>query len=155
MTKLVMGIVNMPYADAKKGKKGSNSGGGTTTLEVAKILESKYHIMQHFWDIHGQEIADDLAKGYRDALKSRMMGGTPAGFDPSGTAMSKTATRFNKFIDNREMEKLGIAGVPTKAALRGVNHRLAHPYANKNKRRPSFDDTGLYKSNFRTWLEEK
>jgi len=50
----------------------------------------------------------------------------------------------------KEVEKLGIPGVPTKAALRGVNHRLKHPYRRRGAR-PSFVDTSLYMSSFKAW----
>jgi len=153
MTKLILGVVNIPYGDTPSKRK-KNKKAGVTTLSVAEILEEKYHIMQHFWDKRGDKIADDLAKSYLNALKSRMMG-APTTLDPAGSALSQTSTMFDKFISNREIEKMGIAGVPTKAAKRGVNHRLAHPFAKDNPRRPSFDDTGLYKSSFRAWLEEK
>lgn len=153
MTKLVLGVVNIPYGDTP-GKRKKNKKSGVTTLAVAELLEKEYHIMQHFWDKRGDKIADNLAKAYLNALKSRMMGG-PATLDPAGSALSQTSVMFDKFISNREIEKMGIAGIPTKAAKRGVNHRLAHPFAKGNPRRSSFDDTGLYKSSFRAWLEER
>jgi hypothetical protein len=53
----------------------------------------------------------------------------------------------------QEIESMGLRGVPTKAALKGINHRLRHPYRKSNPRRPSFVDTGLYVASFRAWME--
>ena len=62
-------------------------------------------------------------------------------------------TRFRHFLSQKEMDSLGVPGVPTKAALAGVSHRFKHPYA-KRAPRPSFIDTGLYEASFRAWVEK-
>jgi len=48
------------------------------------------------------------------------------------------------------METLGYPGVPTRAALMGVNSRLKK---RRGKRRPSFRDTGLYQASFMAWVD--
>jgi hypothetical protein len=73
--------------------------------------------------------------------------------DPWARGMGKIEQRFRDFISLREVERVGIPGVPTKAALRGISHRLLHPYARSNQRRPSFRDTGLYMNSFRAWVD--
>jgi hypothetical protein len=57
---------------------------------------------------------------------------------------------FHKFLDSKEMETLGIPGVPTAAALKGVSHRLK---LKKGAPRPSFIDTGMYQAHFKSWVE--
>jgi hypothetical protein len=68
-------------------------------------------------------------------------------------AESAIKTEFNKFIDSKAMDGVQ-PGVPTAAALAGVNHRLKHPYAKGNPVRPSFKDTGLFEQSMRSWIEE-
>ena len=57
---------------------------------------------------------------------------------------------MKQFISSGEMEKLGYPGVPTKAALMGVNHRLKKK---RGPRRVSFIDTGQYQANLTNWVE--
>ena len=165
--KVVLGVVNVPYADssypkvgarkmgknAAKGRRNKTRGKGSiTTLEVAKILESQYKPLQNFFKANGQSIADDLAQGYSNALKAVLMG-APPNLDPSGSAMSKAETRWRQFLSSKGLDRMGVKGVPTKAALRGVSHRFKHPYA-KRPSRPSFIDTGLYQASVRLWIKE-
>jgi len=89
--------------------------------------------------------------GVLRAVELVMMG--RRGADPYARAMSDLQHRFRRFISSREVERVGIPGVPTQAALRGVNHRLKHPYRKSNPRRPSFRDTGLYEASFRAWID--
>lgn len=120
-----------------------------TTGDVAQILETKYGIMAAFYRVHGQEVAADIEKSLGGALEALMMGQS---IDPWGRATQSIERRFRDFISSREAERVGIPGAPTLAAIRGVNHRLAHPYARSNPRRPSFRDTGLYEASFRSWV---
>lgn len=157
---LNLGVVDVPYVDAetpaasrkriKAGKPPASN--ELTTGDVAEILEDRYHVKEVFYELHKQDIADDLAKSVASALETIVMGG-PADVDPFGAATSKIDERFSDFLTNREMEQLGYADVPTKAAIDGVNHRKKHPYASKNKRRPSFIDTGLYQASAKSWVE--
>ncbi len=71
----------------------------------------------------------------------------------SFAATEELGDAFRIFIDQKELDGV-IPGVPTQAALRGVNHRLMRPYAKSNPVRPSFKDTGLYEASFRAWVEK-
>ena len=141
MTTLHLGVIDLPYANA----------GSATTGDVAEILEAKYHVMEIFWQLHGQEVADAICNSMVGAFESRVLHGAPAGLDFYGTAMGVAKQLFSRFLESKEMDALGYPGVPTKAALTGVSHRF------KKKRgapgRPSFVDTGLFESSFRAWME--
>lgn len=157
---LHLGVIDIPYVDKEKPaarRKRLKAGkppapDELTTGDVAEILEDKYHVMEVFYEVHKDDVAKDLEESVAGALETIMMGG-PSDIDPFGGATSKIDERFTDFLTNREMEKLGYEGVPTQAALEGVNHRLKHPYAKKNKRRPSFIDTGLYQASFKSEVE--
>lgn len=157
---LHLGIVDVPYVDKeapaaqrKRIKAGKPPAANElTTGDVAEILEDKYHVMEVFYELHKDDIAKNLENSVAGALETIMLGG-PSDIDPFGGGTSEIDERFNDFLTNREMEKLGYEGVPTQAALDGVNHRLKHPYAKKNKRRPSFIDTGLYQRSFKSEVE--
>ena len=140
MTTLHLGVVDVSYG-GKKPK---------TTGDVAEILEEKYHVMAKFWQVHGDDYIDDLVMGSVQALEASMTG--RAVRTDVRTTLSKMQHGFRTFISSREVERVGITKVPTQAALRGVNHRRAHPYAKRNPRRPSFRDTGLYMASFRAWM---
>ena len=108
--------------------------------------------MQHFWQIHGQEVADDLAESLSGSIETFLMGG-PISLDPTGTATSKIEDRFKQMLSMRELDAIGYPGIPTAAAQAGVSHRFKSGF-NKNKApRPSFVDTGLFSSSFRAWVE--
>lgn len=138
------------------------SHGDTETIaEVAQYLEDKYDVMQNFFDAHAGDIADDFAKSFAIAIED-MMSGLPVG-NPFNSATSKTEARFQKFIDLAEIEKMGIEGVPTQAALDGVRSSLkkkkeikGRKYRSKVRgtRRQSFFDTGLYMNAFKCWVDQ-
>ena len=140
MTTLFLGVIDVPYLDAE----------GKTTGDVAEILEKKYHVMEIFAETHGQQIADHLAEGMGGALESLMMGGPTDLTKAMGGATSKIADDMKQFIASGEMETLGYPGVPTKAALAGVNHRLKKK---RGPRRVSFVDTGQYQASMTDWVE--
>lgn len=142
MTTLHLGVVDTAY-----------TAGGKTTGDVAEILESKYRIMGNFYDAHQNDIAVALEASIGDALDNLLMG-APPGDNATAAVAGDIETLFHRFISDAEMETGEfVSGVPTKAALRGVNHRLAHPYAKGNPRRPSFRDTGLYEASFKAWID--
>jgi hypothetical protein len=78
------------------------------------------------------------------------MQGAPASLNPLGTATSAIEAQFKNYLDHEDIVQTGAPGVPTEAALKGVNHRLK---SKKGTRRPSFVDTGLYESSFKVWSE--
>ena len=146
MPVLNLGTLDLPYADEE----------GKSTGDVAEILEQRYHIMEFFWEIHGEECANDLAQGFAGALENQLLGG-PAPDDLYAEGYAKIEERFRDFLTNRELD--GVGGtqgyqIPTAAALRGVSHRFAHPYARRPSR-PSFIDTSLFETSFRAWIEGK
>jgi hypothetical protein len=157
-----LGVIDAPYANraqqkvpkAKKGRQAKpiqREANTQTTGDVAEILEGKYGIMQTFAEVKEAEILDFVQASLSDALENLMAGG-PAG-NPFSQGEADIETMFKNFIISQEVETASIPGVPTQAALDGVNHRLKHPYAKDNQRRPSFDDTGLYVQNFKCWIE--
>lgn len=162
---LNLGIVDVPYANppsstktpkAKKGKankpiKPKAESGTQTTGDVAEYLEKDYGVMQTFYDVKEEQIAKALESSVASALENLMMG-SPAIGNPFAEAQDEIEAMFKHFISSQEVEHAGIGGVPTQAALNGVNHRLKHPYAKGNPRRPSFSDTGLYVAKFKAWV---
>lgn len=156
---LHLGVLVQPYrawelVTGKNGRKRRKQGATrpVDTGEVAEILEQNYGIMEAFAreDVHGKDIVRSIESTLESALKN-LVGGGPAN-PPWGDGMHEIETAFRTFIDSREAERVGIPNTPTKAALDGVNHRLAHPYRKSNPRRPSFRDTGLYVRSFRAWM---
>lgn len=121
-----------------------------TTGDVAQILEDKYGIFAAYWRVHGNDGAKAIEQSLEGAMEALLMG---RAVDPWGSAMQKIQSGFRDFISSREVERVGIPGTPTAAALAGVNHRLAHPYRKSNPRRPSFRDTGLYMASARMWVD--
>ena len=162
---LHLGVVDLPYATqaprrvrvtTRRGKKPVAStapaSGAQTTGDVAEYLEDKYHVIETFYELHQQEIADELAQAMSNSLGNLLMG-APASSNVLAAAEGAIDAKFKQFISGQEMDALGVPGVPTKAAQKGVNHRLAHPYAKGNPERPSFRDTGTYQAAFKAWVE--
>lgn len=141
---LHLGVVVQPYRS--KSKKASP----LTTADVAQFLETKYGLMQRFFDVKSARIAHAGEWSIVASIDAMFHGRY---IDPFGQMTQSIQTMFNDFISSREAEVVGIPGTPTKAALRGVNHRLKHPYAKSNPRRASFIDTGLYLASFRAWVD--
>lgn len=140
---LHIGVVEQPYRSTSK------KSSAMTTGDVAQILEAKYGLFTAFYKRYEKRIADGMAVSMQGAFEALMMGHS---IDPWGAGMQQIQRDFRDFISSGEAERVGMTGVPTKAALRGVNHRLAHPYARSNSRRPSFLDTGLLMASGRAWM---
>lgn len=163
-----LGVVDVSYSDsnyaptsspkrrigqARRGKANAPKGNtnNQTTGDVAEILEAKYHIMEIFADLH----EDLIVKAYEDAMEGALQNlaaGAPPTISVTAQAETDIETRFRQFLSNREMDATATPGVPTRAAMRGVSHRFAHPYARRASR-PSFIDTGLYQINFAVWTD--
>jgi hypothetical protein len=140
MPVLHLGVIDVPYTE-----------GGITTGEVAQILEDEYHVIEIFFEQKKDQIERILTASVESALQAVLMGSPTR--DPFGNAGQDIETLFREFLLTSEMEGLGYPGVPTAAALKGVNHRFAHPYAKANPRRPSFIDTGTYENSFKAWVD--
>lgn len=155
MTKLVLGVIDLPYADAsyaevRARKPKVKPGGSLSTGDVAQILEDRYAVMQAFYDLHGEQIANELIDAIEGAIESVNMG-APLTIDPVGSATSKIEDMFKQMLANKELD--GRLGVPTLAAQEGHSKRFKQPYK-KRAPRPSFIDTGLYQASFKAWLED-
>jgi hypothetical protein len=162
---LNLGIIDVPYANEaqtekvsrpRKGKankpvKPKPTGGTQTTGQVAEILEAKYGVMDTFAFARLPDIAKELENSLAGALENMMMGGAPAS-NPFASAESAVTAMFKQFLASGAIEHMGVDGVPTQAAINGVNHRLKHPYAKGNPRRESFIDTGAYSAHFLAWI---
>jgi hypothetical protein len=142
--RLHLGVMDDPYKEGNTAK---------TTGKVAGYLEDRYHVMEVFYETHVEKIGEWLTEAISDEVEAIMNGVAPKP-DPFYDANKKIESRFKEFLYLREMDGLGVPGVPTRAAKMGVDHRLAKPYAKKNPERPSFIDTGTYESHFFVWTEK-
>lgn len=164
MTTLNLGVVDIPYAYeqevlSKKGKPLKRKKTVTksiTTGEVAEILEEKYHVMEIFFEIHGEQIMELLTDAVVGAYETAAMGG-PTQAEPHAEALEKIGQMFRDFLSNQEMDgyhgEFSTLQIPTRAAREGVSHRFAHPYAHRPER-PSFIDTGEFQAAFTAWIEK-
>jgi hypothetical protein len=174
MITLHLGVLDVAYSDA--------SGGAETTGDVAEHLEANYHVMETFYELHQEQIAGMLADSMAQSIEALVNSGVridTGGRDSSAAHILKGAQRvvaaaqsgtltygadqkieaeFRGFLDSGEMNRIysAFTGSPiSAAAVAGVNHRKLHPYAQANKARPAFVDTGLYRASFRAWTTEE
>ena len=168
MFTLRLGVLDIPYqaqgVTPERGRRRPRTGtvtrqrarpASTTTGDVAQMLEAKYSLFSMFSVFRGRDITDALEEAMRGKLETLLMGGP--GAVPGGPLfgegeLSAIESAFREFLDRREMDGR-VPGVPTQAALAGVNHRLARPYARGNPARPSFIDTGQLQASFRAWID--
>ena len=115
MTTLHLGVNDVPYD--YKGSEGQSTG------DVAETLEAKYSIMQTFFEVHGQEIADALAEAAVGSLENILMG-APVANHPFIAGETEIQRMFGQFLDLKEMDGRA-AGVPT--TYRCYDH-LAHAF---------------------------
>jgi hypothetical protein len=137
--KLHFGVTDVPYP----------YGSHKSTHEVANILEAKYQVIENFVRDNEKEIRAILKEQAKRNARSVVAGRKPS---PQG-ALDQFKKMFKTYILKKQLDGR-VRGVPTLASLRGVNHRLKHPYA-KRAPRPSFFDTGLYVSVFKAWIAEE
>ena len=142
MSVLHIGVLDLPHPGGGKAE--------LTTGGLAEILESKYGVYSVFLDANLEKIADQLADSLGDAIDN-VLAGAPVPENPFASAEQDVAADFVTFLDTSEIEKIGVRGTPTEAALRGVNHRLK---INKGGRRPSFIDTGTLRASTAVWVEK-
>lgn len=161
MTTLHLGVVDLSYTSA--------DGQGTTTGDVAEYLEADYHVMEVFYELNKDFIADALTNAAAGAIESLMQGNNVTGLNGHVTTELKNALgkrkiqgisvdgkieeRFRDFLAMGEMQKVLPATQPIKAAVAGVSHRKKTPNAKDNPSRVAFVDTGLYSAAFRAWLD--
>lgn len=133
-----MGVIDIPHLDD-----------GLTTGDLAEILEGKYDLFRGFVEANLEEIADKMAESLDGSIENILAGG-PAPENPYAEAMDWIRTRFQQFLDSGESETIGMIGVPTGAALAGVNRRLK---MRRGPRRESFIDSGLLRATLMAWFE--
>jgi hypothetical protein len=166
---LHLGVIDVPYSHDTKGeleKKLQSASArakvvkdkppakdlGVTTGDVAEFLEAEYHVMELFAEEAGRDaITEAIGRSISNGIEDVFAGGPPD-IDITQDAMAEIEETFRIFIDQRELDGV-MPGVPTMAALKGVNHRLLHPYAKGNPERPSFKDTGLYQASMKAWTD--
>ena len=143
MTTLNLGVVDVPYTF-------ENS--HTTTGDVAEILEGKYHIIEIFYELYKDQIGEALVNGLSGSLENLMLGAPVGDLEAFASGNSEIEALFKNFLSSGEIERLGLPGVPTKAALSGRSSRFKKKINSKG-RRVSFYDTGLYEGSFKSWVE--
>lgn len=135
---------NKPIKITARARAEKVEAGAVTTGDVAERLEAQYGVMGVFLHLHQEDIARSVENALEGAIDGLLMG-APLDANIFGKAESDIKVMFNNYLDHEEMAGL-IKGVPTDAALRGINHRFKNP--NTGNRRPSFIDTGLYEQSF-------
>lgn len=120
---------------------------GKTTFEVAEDLERRYGIMKTFYAVHRKEVQREVVKILTNQLADVIQFGAPM---PDEMLLSNTMSRFQLFLTTHEVERQGIPGTPTLAAIEGINSRFK---TRKDPGRPSFIDGGLYENSFQAWVE--
>ena len=148
MTTLNLGVLDIPRQTFVEGRP-VDSASPLMMSELADILEDKYHVFEHFWQMHKEEIASELISAMNKELFQK---GSGRRIQFTNRALTEIKNKFSRFITMKEMDALGYPGIPTQASLDGVDHRKKHPYA-KRPPRPSFDDTGQYMTSFIAWLD--
>lgn len=142
MPTLHLGVIDLPHPGGGKAE--------LSTGDLADILESKYGLYSVFIDANMEKIEDHIADSLQDSIDN-MLAGAPAPENPFAAAQQEVVADFVTFLDTSEMEKIGVRGTPTEAALKGVNHRLK---LKKGARRPSFIDTGALRAATAAWVDE-
>lgn len=137
--KLDLGVIDEAYS----------AGEGTkTTAQVARILESKYHVMETFYELHAESIQKALADAVGGAVTSMMVDGVPR-FD---LKISKIKQAFTNYLDSGEWER--VSGQYIAAAHN--RHMIHHNDGSKEQSRRSnraFIRTGMYLQTFLAWLD--
>jgi type II secretory pathway component PulF len=119
------------------------------TFELANILEAKYTLFSKFGEMNEQMMADALAESLNNALEDILMGSPVV--NPFADGEQAIEQRFRQFISKEELAGV-VAGVPTQSALMGYSRRKKKSHA-KNKRRPSFVDTGTLQNSIKVWMD--
>ncbi len=149
--RIELGVIDNPYESSDK-----------TTGDVAQILEAKYHIIGIFVEVHKADIQRILERSFVTAFEEMAIGLPPRPVHAS--ALQEIQVLMKRWLSTQEVERQGIIGVPTLAALMGVNHRFRSGLnrvsmkqfrkgARQGVRRPSFIDTGLYQASLKAWEE--
>lgn len=141
---LNLGVLDVAYGGDK---------GAQTTGEVAEALEARYHVMEIFFELRRDKIANLLAEGMATQIADLMSGMRP-NRDPFADIMQDIEVEFRAFLDADEIQKLMPLTQQVTAAQMGVSKRFKDPNNRKGERdaRPAFIDTGLFQASFRAWV---
>ena len=157
MIKLHLGVIEVPEIEG-------------TTYTVGKDLEKRYGLFSMFYNAHQQDIADLIATDAAIGLEM-IEKGMPTSVKSVFAVSGETITdKMHNFLTSQEVErvagKYGEQGIPTKAALEGINTRTLSGKTpkriRKNQkfqkvvtgvRRPSFIDTGIFEASLKGWIE--
>jgi hypothetical protein len=107
---LNLGVIDELYSTPPaSGRRNRRSKGGSvvSTGQVAEWLEQEYHIMEHFYQLHEQEIIDAIADDTTASLETMLMGGSTELH--LGEATSKIEDAFKNMISSSELETIGYA----------------------------------------------
>ena len=157
---LHLGVVDIPYVrtpPSGRGRRRRRGAGGTqTTGDVAGWLEDRYHVMEHFAQLHLEDtIVPALEEGLAGSLESLMMG-APQPPSLFATGEEKIAERFRLMLDQRELDALGFPGIPTQASIdraSGAKRSARFKSARASGAAVSFVDSGLYAASMRAWVD--
>lgn len=152
--KLKLGVIEVPEPQ-----------GDITSYDLGKILESKYGLFSNFYKLHEKDIGEDIDSAFSKAVDSVMNGDERSAVGQIMKAGEKITDKLHNFISLREIEKMGIPGVPTEAALLGLSLRTKNdkPIGKAKKgvkykqvkgpRRPSFMYSGVFEASLKAWIE--
>jgi len=147
--RLHLGVVDLPYnLPGGRGRRRRGRASRTSTGDVAGFLEKRYGVMETFFAAHSKDVVQAMEGSLSGTLENLLLGAPTAGAS-FGAATADIERQFRQFLTNREMD--GLPGVPTQAALQGVNRRLK---VRRGAMRPSFIDTGLYQQSFTAWVDD-
>lgn len=124
-----------------------------TTGDVADALERRYGLFSMFTVLEGKTITDTVEAAALGQLENLLAGGPRRNRFLEDVDLQPIEAAFRKGIDDRIFDGR-MPGTPTRAALRGVDHRLSRPYARGNPPRPSFRDTGTLQASFRAFVKD-
>lgn len=143
-----LGVTDLPYIKARS-RRAKPKIDTQTTGDVAEHLERRYHVFQHFLELHGDAVTGAVENGLQGALESMLMGAPrPPSLLSSGAGAIEEA--FRRMIDSKELDRLGYPGIPTRASIIGVRSRFKR---RRDPGRPSFQDTSLYEGSFKVWAD--
>jgi hypothetical protein len=125
---------------------------GKTTGQVAKDLEETYGIVQTFYEMEEDMMVELVEDAFGEEIENILMMKPMSKKALSEASTDEIENKFRESLSSQRFDGI-ISGVPTLASLRGVSHLQRHPYAKRGPR-PSFIDTGLYRSSFRAWTTE-
>lgn len=139
--RLSLGVYDVPYVDAD----------GITTGDVAEIIEAKYGLLgDGFVPAHIDDMGQIMAESVQGSIEALIGGGVQV--HPFAEGCAKISTLMKRFLTSQEAETVGLPGVPTGAALKGVNKRLK---TKRGARRPSFIDTGSMEAAYVCWADSE